>query len=379
MIGRRDRIGFAVVLTAVSGLLVENGTSSSPWLFVDPWGLLYVLPLYGLHLLVLARIVLAARRPSLPLLYVAGALLGLYEAWITKVLWSPTWGPTDGAVVGGLHVLQTAVLVLFAHPVLAFIAPLVIAETHLVGGSGIVAGMPPRLAAVLRSPRGLVWVAGVVTLVLAAHHAAVPGGPLVVAASAALNTAVVAVLVWWWLRRYAARALPSLSAILPGRVATGWLAVALGALYLGSAVLVRPEGIPRTIGPHLVLAAGYAVLVTVLVRLVRPARRVTSEVSAPDGVTEAREVSGRHTGVDAELPAPEGGRGPRTPLVVFLVGYPLVSAALAAAPAVAAPIVVASWLVAVPYGAWQLVRAVRLSLVRPRATPPPARRPRRRG
>ncbi|MGB4809269.1 MAG: hypothetical protein WBP39_07185, partial [Candidatus Phosphoribacter baldrii] len=155
----RDRIGFAVVLTAVSGLLIENGTSSSPWLFFDAWGLLFVLPLYGLHVLLLGRAVLATPRPTLPLLYVAGALLGLYEAYITKVLWSPTWGPTDGPVVGGLHVFQTAVLVLFAHPVLAFIAPLVIAEAHLVGRSGVIAGMPPRLAAALGSPRGRAWIA----------------------------------------------------------------------------------------------------------------------------------------------------------------------------------------------------------------------------
>ena len=51
---RADRIGFWVVLTAISGLLIENGTSSSPWLFFNPFGLLYVLPLYGLHVVLLA-------------------------------------------------------------------------------------------------------------------------------------------------------------------------------------------------------------------------------------------------------------------------------------------------------------------------------------
>ena len=376
MIDRRDRIGFAVVLTALSGLFVENGTSSSPWLFVDPWGLMFVLPLYGLHVLVLARISLAAPRPSLPLLYVAGALLGLYEALITKVLWSPTWGPTDGAVLGGLHVLQTAVLVLFAHPVLAFMAPLVVAETHLVARSGILAGMPPRLAAALRSPRGLIRCAAGFAVVLAAHHAAVPGGPLVVAASAALNTLVVAVLLWWWRRRYAARPQPSLAAILPGRAATARLAVALGLLYVGSGVLVRPEGLPRTPGPYLVLAGLYAVLVTVLARLVR---RTGPSGGAPDEVTEAREVSarevsGRHTDARREPEVPVTEHGTRTPLLVFLVGYPLVSAALAAVPAVAAAIVVVSWLIAIPYGGWQLLRAARLSLGA-RRLPPVAPRP----
>jgi hypothetical protein len=213
---RADRLGFWIVLTAISGLLIENGTSSSPWLFFNPFGLLYVLPLYGLHVVLLARAVLATPRPSLPMLYVAGALLGLYEAYVTKVLWSPTWGPTDGAVVGGLHVFQTAVLVLFAHPVLAFIAPLVIAEAHLVGRSGVIAGMPPRLAAALGSPRGRGWAAALLALVLAAHHSATPSGPLVHGASALANTLVVAALIWWWHRRYAARPLPTLRDTLAG-------------------------------------------------------------------------------------------------------------------------------------------------------------------
>ncbi len=374
MTRRRDRVGFAVVLTAIIGLLVENGTSSSPWLFVDPWGLLFVLPLYGLHVLVLARVVLVARRPGLPLLYVAGALLGLYEAYVTKVLWSPTWGPTDGAMVVGLHVFQTAVLVLFVHPVLAFIAPLLVAETHLLdapgqrGGSGLLAGMPPRLAgmpprlaAALRSPRGSVWAAGLFTLVLAAHHAAVPGGPGVVAASALVNTVVVAVLVWWWKRRYAARPLPSLREILPGRAATGWLAGALGVLYVASGVLVRPEALPRTPGPHLVLAAAYAALIGMLVRLTRTGRGGQQDPLNHPGPGSPAPTPEPTPEPDADEPSRRT-VGHRSALAVFAVGYPLVSAALAAVPPAAETIVVLSWLVAIPFGAWQLVIAARLSV-----------------
>lgn len=359
----RDRIGFAVVLTAVSGLLIENGTSSSPWLFFDAWGLLFVLPLYGLHVLLLARAVLATPRPTLPLLYVAGALLGLYEAYITKVLWSPTWGPTDGPVVGGLHVVQTAVLVLFAHPVLAFIAPLVIAEAHLAGRSGVIAGMPPRLAAALGSPRGRAWVAAALTLSLAAHHAAVPGGPVLVGASALANTLVVAVLVWWWHRRYAARPLPTLREALPGPRATVILAGLLGLQYVVAGVLVRPEGVPQTAGPHVVLAATYVVLIAILLRLIRRDRRALPEHLRASPMLDH---------VQAGLADPTLQGTPARPphldpaLRVFLVGYPLLSAALSVVPPVAQLVVVVTWVVAIPYGAWQLGRAAYLSIVPPR-------------
>ena len=361
---RRDRIGFAVVLTAVSGLLVENGTSSSPWLFFDAWGLLFVLPLYGLHVLLLGRAVLATPRPTLPLLYVAGALLGLYEAYITKVLWSPTWGPTDGPVVGGLHVFQTAVLVLFAHPVLAFIAPLVIAEAHLVGRSGVIAGMPPRLAAALGSPRGRAWVAAALTVSLAAHHAAVPGGPVVVGASALANTLVVAALLWWWHRRYAARPLPTLRQALPGPRATVIVAGLLGLQYVLAGVLVRPEGMPRTAGPHFVLAGIYAVLIAILVRLIRRDRPALPEHLGEPALVDPAPEDAADT---AETGTRPGAPQRDSALLVFLVGYPLASAALTVVPPVAALIVVVTWIAAIPYGAWQLGRAAYLSVVPRRA------------
>ncbi len=359
----RDRIGFWVVLTAVSGLLVENGTSSSPWLFFTAWGLLFVLPLYGLHVLLLTRVVLSAPRPRLPLLYVAGALLGLYEAYVTKVLWSPTWGPADGPVIGGLHVFQTAVLVLFAHPVLAFIAPLVIAEAHLVGRSGVIAGMPPRLATAAGSPRGRGWVAAGLTLTLAAHHAAVPGGPLVVGASALTNTLVVAALIWWWHRRYAARPLPTLRDTLPGPRVTVVLVGLLGLMYVVSGVLIRPEGVPKDAGPHLVIAAIYAVLITILARLIHrdrqtlPANLRTWEML---GYLQA----GLADPASARSPGRARSRAPHqdAALLGFLAGYPLASAALTLAAPIAQTIVVVTWLAAIPYGAWQLGRAAYLSL-----------------
>ncbi|HBX80055.1 MAG TPA: hypothetical protein DEH05_02850 [Propionibacteriaceae bacterium] len=358
---RADRIGFWVVLTAISGLLIENGTSSSPWLFFNPFGLLYVLPLYGLHVVLLTRALLAAPRPSLPMLYVAGALLGLYEAYVTKVLWSPTWGSTDGVVVGGLHVFQTAVLVLFAHPVLAFIAPLVIAEAHLVGPSGVIAGMPPRLAAALGSPRGRGWAAALLAFVLAAHHASPPDGPLVHGASALANTLVVAALIWWWHRRYAARPLPTLRDTLPGPRATIVLAGLLGLIYVASGVLIRPEGLPHQAGPHLVLAGIYAVLIAILARLIRRDSRsgpATHSELQPEPQLEPPSEPTSDPALKPASLAPHRDRG----LLVFLVGYPLASAVLGLIPPVAAVIAVLTWAIAVPYGAWQLGRAAYLSV-----------------
>ena len=85
------RLLFWLILGAFSVFFAEVTAGSSPFPWIDAWGLFVVLPLYGLHVLFLAWIVVPrARRISLPTLFVAGALFGMYEAYITKVLFDPS-------------------------------------------------------------------------------------------------------------------------------------------------------------------------------------------------------------------------------------------------------------------------------------------------
>lgn len=92
----------------------------------DAWGIGVIFPLYSLHALVLGgwlfRLGVNWQR-----LFLFGCVFGMYEAYITKVLWNPYWGP-DAFQFLGIYWFQFAVLVFFWHPIFAFILPLLIAE-----------------------------------------------------------------------------------------------------------------------------------------------------------------------------------------------------------------------------------------------------------
>lgn len=87
------------------------------------------LPLYALHFLLLCHVAVKTRRTSWPALYLFGVLFGLYETWITKVVWNGYPG-SNGFSMGsfgewfGVH--ETLGLVLFYHPVTSFLLPLAV-------------------------------------------------------------------------------------------------------------------------------------------------------------------------------------------------------------------------------------------------------------
>ena len=103
--------------------------SSQIWL-IDPWSLLVTFPLYLFHLLFFFNLATRTNRTSVPQLYLWGVMFALYEAWITKVLWSGYPG-SDGPIfglVGGIAILEFIVLVFFWHPILAFVLPILVFE-----------------------------------------------------------------------------------------------------------------------------------------------------------------------------------------------------------------------------------------------------------
>ncbi len=61
-------------------------------------------------------------------LYLFGVLFGLYESWITKVLWSGYMTESGGEIVTflGVGIAQFPILVFFWHPVMSFIMPILV-------------------------------------------------------------------------------------------------------------------------------------------------------------------------------------------------------------------------------------------------------------
>jgi hypothetical protein len=267
----RVKLLFWLLLGALSVILAEVVSFSSPFAFFDLWGLLVVYPLYTVHVLVLAYIIFRRHRVTLHSLLLAGAILGMYEAYLTKVLWSPTWGEMPW-VMGGLYLGQTAILVLFWHPLMAFALPVVVAENAFTSTTETADLLPGLIQKVRQSPRGR-WllVAGFALFCAlpAATNAPSPAVALLSAAAASVFFGGLCLL--WW--RLAQRQGYTFRSLLPNSREAAVLIGLLLVVYLWQGAFIRPEALPRTVGPHLTVWAIYLVLFGLLYLNVRRAPR----------------------------------------------------------------------------------------------------------
>ena len=118
--GRRLYCGF------LAFVLPEAFAGSSANWILNPWSWFVTFPLYFAHFYFFTFLAIKTKRTSLKSLYLWGMLYGLYESWITKVIWSsfgddPT--PLFGSIFA-LSIYETILLVFFWHPIFAFLLPL---------------------------------------------------------------------------------------------------------------------------------------------------------------------------------------------------------------------------------------------------------------
>ncbi len=256
----RTKLFAWLILGTLSVFLAEIASGSSPFAFFDAWGRYAVLPLYTLHIVFLAfAVVRPGRRVRLTTLFCAGAVFGLYEAYITKVIWDPTWGDR-GLAVGGVFLSQTAMLVLYWHPFMAFLVPLLAGELLLSSTTEVRDALPGPVRRALRTP----WISAAAVPAAAfvgvskAVNSPTPGHAL---ASVLAGAAVPALLVLLWHRAPGAarRAGLALRDLLPDRRQGLAIGVLLAAYYVVTGIFIRPASLPRSIVPHLSVAALYAV------------------------------------------------------------------------------------------------------------------------
>jgi len=122
---------FAVLLfvAVLSMVFAEVYSGASPLWFMNLWSLLVTFPLYWSHFLLLFTLAIKTKRYSPWQLYLWGCIFGLYESWITKVIWSSFNGqpPLIGKIFG-FAVGEMLLVTFFWHPIMSFIAPLVVFE-----------------------------------------------------------------------------------------------------------------------------------------------------------------------------------------------------------------------------------------------------------
>jgi hypothetical protein len=244
----RKKIFFWIILAVLSVIFAEVTCFSSPYPFFDGWGLMVVLPLYGLHIQFLAGLLFSNKQVTLPVLFLAGLLFGLYEAYITKVLWDPTWGDKT-SMVAGIAGMQTSVLIFFWHPWFAFILPLLFGESLFTSTREVFSVLPKLVRQKTQNP--IVKMAGVALLAVfcgitqGANSISVLS--TLVSTTQAFGVFLVFSLLCKWIFKYDRFRLRDL---LPKGKELVVLGVLLLLFYIAAGFLIRPEALPHRLGPH---------------------------------------------------------------------------------------------------------------------------------
>jgi len=162
---KRQRAILLIVLSLCSVFFAEIIAGSMPFPLLKLWGYFVVIPLYGLHVIVLLYIIIHfTKGATIPFrtLYFAGMLFGLYEAYITKVLWIGF--SDDPYIVLGIGLIEYLVLIFFWHPVFSFIIPVAVFERWVLSSTSIYDGLPRFIQRIVQSKIGRISFVLVVAL-----------------------------------------------------------------------------------------------------------------------------------------------------------------------------------------------------------------------
>ncbi len=152
---KRLRFVLLLLLSLTSVFLAEVIAGSSKFPLYDAWGILVVIPLYGLHTIILLYIIkkyLGNRKVMFATLYFAGTIFGLYEAYLTKVLWVGLM--PDALIFYDIALLDFSVLVFIWHPLMSFIIPALVFEAFMTKDRYLYDGLPDFIKKVLGSVSG---------------------------------------------------------------------------------------------------------------------------------------------------------------------------------------------------------------------------------
>jgi hypothetical protein len=124
---RKEQLFCFLLIGCLSMLYAELFSGASQIWFFNPWSLFVTFPLYLFHVLFFLNLAFRTQKTSPVHLYLWGTLFGMYESWITQVLWIGY--SADGPMIGtflGIGIGEFPALVFFWHPILSFVLPILI-------------------------------------------------------------------------------------------------------------------------------------------------------------------------------------------------------------------------------------------------------------
>lgn len=279
---------FWIIMGALSVFFAEVVVASDPYPFFHAWGIVVVVPLYLLHILVLGRIAFKTPRLTFGLLFFLGIIFGLYEAYITKVLWDPPWGPFY--YLGGIAPVQTIVLTLWWHPWMAFIVPLLAGETFLTGSREVRGTFFPWLQRQMAKPFHKNWLV-ILFLVAAGLLQSSNASSIQMSVLSFFSTGIVIaglIMVWrslTWGKTYSMRSL------MPEGQQFWVMVVLLAGMYGFLGTTLRADSMAASIG-QITIAVTYAILAILVVREIRISRPGVEPVAEAGSWSFVRAMSG---------------------------------------------------------------------------------------
>jgi hypothetical protein len=257
----RTKLLFWVTLGIFSTFFAEVISGSTPFPFLPimgVWGMVMVTPLYTTHILVFAYLVYRYGKPRFHTLFLAGALFGMYEAYATGVLWAG-WGDPPPIQLFEVGVIETLVLVLFWHPVFAFIIPVVLGEVALTRNA-----VSTNDVVRLTTPKSLILLAVVAGLFQSIN---MPSAVMALAVGG-VNITIIAMFIFLWRKRGLNRF--SMEQLLPNKTQFRWIlgVMLLQYVFLG---MINASAYPGMAG-HIAVLGLYLLLTLLFVKSLKTSR-----------------------------------------------------------------------------------------------------------
>jgi len=274
------KVLFWILLGFLSTFFAEVLSGSQPTFLFQGFGYYGIFPIYALHSLLLAALVIGRGKPfSLRTLYFTSLLFGMYEAYITKVLWEPSWN--SGAFkIANIAVFETLLLVLFWHAVISFIIPLFWAEGLVSSSHHLTSILPTKWRTRLISFRGAAWVGVLGGIIVGNVLNSVSEALLVTLVDCLIISLMIAL--WKWFTRKRDYGLRDL---LPRKGGLVILIVLLIVDYLTFGLGLRREVHPGVVGQIAILVL-YAAIISLIILSMRKDRRMS------DGLDQQPESEG---------------------------------------------------------------------------------------
>ena len=271
---------FWMFLGFLSVAIAEVSVASAPFAFVNPVETVFLTLFYGSHLLVFAWWAFHRGWPTLSTLWFAGVLFGLYEFYITKVLWAPPWGDTIS--MAHVDVIALIVLALFWHPYMAFIFPLALGEATGATSRRVGRQLPRWFTGASMRKMGVAAVLAAIT------HGLLTGSPAVALVSSSSALAAVVLAGMWW--RHGNRHLRwNLRELLPTDRQGKGIATFLALQYIIFIPTWNASSIPPLLG-HVVVWLLYGGFVLLLRASLRESDPATPGAWAPIELSPRRRI-----------------------------------------------------------------------------------------